>query len=66
LGDITLPSFGDLANQLEKETGISHQDEIDKLTEEYESLISFRLTLSLVDHLEQAFNLLNDSKGLLS
>jgi len=36
LGDIVLPSFGDLAAQMDKETGGSKQSEIDALQADYE------------------------------
>jgi len=37
LGDIQLPAFGDLANQMAKETGASKQNEIDQLQNDYEA-----------------------------
>lgn len=40
LGDIALPAFGDLAAQLDKETGGSKQSEIDALQQDYEGKFS--------------------------
>jgi len=37
LGDLQLPSFGDIAAQLDKETG-GKQSEIDKLINEYDGI----------------------------